>query len=190
VTESPPRRVGAGEPAPVAHLLVLCTGNAARSVMAGYMFDHLAERRGLGLTVVTAGTHTLEGQPMGLRTRTALGTIGELGELPLAQHRSHQVVGDDFVRAQLVVTMEADHVRYVRKVHPVAAARTASLRYLCAALPAGPAPLNERVAAAALGSVALDDETDVADPAGRDQDAYDACALELWGLCAVLIDRL
>ncbi len=190
MTEAPPRRVGAGEPARVVDVLVLCTGNAARSVMAGYMLDHLGAQRGLGLQVVTAGTHALDGQPMGMRTRAALGTIGELGALPLTQHRSHQVVDDDFTRAQLVVAMEADHVRYVRRVHPAAATRTALLRYLCRALAAGTTPLDERVAAAGLGSVALDDESDVADPAGRDQDAYDACARELWDLCGALVERL
>ena len=62
-------------------LLVLCTGNAARSVMAGFMFDVLGDRRpGEPLHVVTAGTHTIDGQPMGLRTRTALSRLPELAE--------------------------------------------------------------------------------------------------------------
>jgi protein-tyrosine-phosphatase len=48
-------------------LLVLCTGNAARSVMAGFMLDALCEGRpGDPLRVVTAGTHTIDGQPMGI----------------------------------------------------------------------------------------------------------------------------
>ncbi len=47
-------------------LLVLCTGNAARSVMAGFMLEHLRDGRpGDPLHIVTAGTHTIDGQPMG-----------------------------------------------------------------------------------------------------------------------------
>ena len=54
-------------------LLVLCTGNAARSVMAGFMLEHLRDgRAGDPLHIVTAGTHTIDGQPMGMRTRAAL----------------------------------------------------------------------------------------------------------------------
>ena len=60
-------------------LLVLCTGNAARSVMAGFMLDALSDGRpGAPLHVVTAGTHSIDGQPMGLRTRTALTRLPEL----------------------------------------------------------------------------------------------------------------
>ena len=58
---------------------MLCTGNAARSVMAGFMFDALRDGRpGEPLHVVTAGTHTIDGQPMGMRTRTALARLPEL----------------------------------------------------------------------------------------------------------------
>ena len=54
-------------------LLVLCTGNAARSVMAGFMLELLRDgRAGDPLHIVTAGTHTIDGQPMGMRTRAAL----------------------------------------------------------------------------------------------------------------------
>src|ERR1700689_5238708 len=106
----------------VTELLVLCTGNAARSVMAGFMLDHLKEGRpGPDLHVVTAGTHTIDGQPMGMRTRAALSVIPELADVQFGRHRSRQVYGPDLVRAGLVVAMEADHVRIVRKQFPEAA---------------------------------------------------------------------
>jgi protein-tyrosine-phosphatase len=180
----------ASDPSTTVDLLVLCTGNAARSVMAGYMLDFLAEADGVGLRVVTAGTHVLDGQPMGMRTRNALATIDVLGELPVARHRSHQVVDADFAQADLVVAMEADHVRYVRRRHPDAAARTATLRRLCRALPLGPPGLAHRVAALDLASLDLDADEDVADPAGRDGAVYAACAREIWELCVSLVERL
>jgi protein-tyrosine-phosphatase len=172
----------------VTELLVLCTGNAARSVMAGFMLDALAEGRpSPALHVVTAGTHTIDGQPMGLRTRTALSRLPELAGADFRRHRSRQVYGIDLVHAELVVVMEADHVRFVRRQFPDAAGKTGTIRHLCRHLPAAPPALGERVQALELGAVELDDGEDVLDPAGQEADVYAACVDELWGLCRTLI---
>jgi protein-tyrosine phosphatase len=169
-------------------LLVLCTGNAARSVMAGFMLGHLKEGRpGPELHIVTAGTHTIDGQPMGMRTRTALSGIPELAGAEFTRHRSRQVYEADLVRADLVVVMEADHVRFIRRQHPAAANRTASIRRLCEDLPPAPPSLAERVTALKLADATVSDVDDVTDPAGHDADVYAACVAELWGLCQRLI---
>jgi len=170
--------------------LVLCTGNAARSVMAGFMLGHLAEQHGLAIEVSTAGTHVVDGQPMSARTRSALESVAALEGIVTSRHRSHQVQEADMERADLVVAMEADHVRYVRRRHPRAAARTATIRRLCRDLPAGSSGLPLRVAALGLDDVALTGDEDVADPAGGDEEAYVACADELFSLCQELVLRL
>jgi protein-tyrosine-phosphatase len=172
-------------------LLVLCTGNAARSVMAGFMLDALRDGRpGETLNVVTAGTHTIDGQPMGLRTRTALTRLPELEGADFRRHRSRQVHGVDLVHAELVVVMEADHVRFVRRQFPDAAAKTGTIRSLCRHLDPAPPPLEARVAALGLATVELDDSDDVLDPAGHEGDVYAACVDELWGLCKTLVSVL
>jgi protein-tyrosine-phosphatase len=172
-------------------LLVLCTGNAARSVMAGFMLECLREGRpDVPLQVVTAGTHTIDGQPMGLRTRTALQRLPALDGADFRRHRSRQVHGIDLVHAELVVVMEADHVRFVRRQFPDAAAKTATIRRLCRDLGLAPPDLGARVAALALAEVEVTDDEDVLDPAGADADAYAACVDELWGLCQTLVTLL
>jgi protein-tyrosine-phosphatase len=172
-------------------LLVLCTGNAARSVMAGFMLDALRDGRpGEPLHVVTAGTHTIDGQPMGLRTRTALSRLPELEGSDFRRHRSRQVHGVDLLRAELVVVMEADHVRFVRRRFPDAAAKTATIRRLCRDLAPSPPTLGSRVAGLGLAEVEVTDEEDVLDPAGHEGDFYADCADELWDLCRRLVELL
>jgi len=175
----------------VTDLLVLCTGNASRSVMAGFMLEQLkVERPGPELRIVTAGTHTINGQPMGMRTRAALSGIEGLAGADFTRHRSRQVLEGDLVLADLVAVMEADHVRFVRRQFPQAAPRTASIRRLCLDLPPPPDPLEGRLAALHLAEAALSDDDDVLDPAGQDADVYAACAAELWELCRQLITLL
>jgi protein-tyrosine-phosphatase len=160
--------------------------------MAGFMLDHLkvGAPGGEDLHIVTAGTHTIDGQPMGLRTRGALLAIPELADVAFGRHRSRQVYEPDLVRADLVVAMEADHVRFVRRQFPEAAAHTATIRRLCADLAPPPPLLAERITGLKLADAELVDADDVIDPAGGDEAVYAACAAELWVLCQQLITLL
>lgn len=174
-------------------VLVVCTGNAVRSVMAGYMLERLAASGAVPIEVVTAGTHALDGQPMGARTFAAMRTIAALDGAPMSAHRSRQLVASDVEAADVVVAMEADHVRFVRRHHPAAAGRTATIRRLGRELRPGPSPLAalpERLGALALAEVSLGREDDVADPLGKDDVYYVECAAELWALCRELAARL
>jgi protein-tyrosine-phosphatase len=162
-------------------ILTLCTGNAARSVMAGAML----ESSGLD-HVVTAGTHVIEHQPISIRTRAALATVG----LSAAAHRAHQLTEADVEQAALIVAMAPEHVRYVRRRHPRGAAKTATIIWLAEHLPAGPGPLAERVAGLGLEHVDPEDQADVVDPAGGEEPEYVACARQLAALTASLLPRL
>jgi protein-tyrosine-phosphatase len=160
--------------------VTLCTGNAARSVMAGAMLGDGP------LPIVTAGTHVIEGQPMSRRTRAALEAVGYSAD----GHRSHQITEGDIDGSVLILAMAAEHVSYIRRKHPLAASRTASIKRLVRDLPAGPAPLADRLGALDLADVEVGDWEDVEDPAGGDDAVYVSCARELADLCARLLPLL
>ena len=159
-------------------VVTLCTGNAARSVMAGAILaEHIP-----GLEVATRGTHVIEGLVMSWRTRDAIRGLG----VPTDDHRSRQLGDADLLEADLVVAMAREHVVYVRRNHPEAAARTGTLKRLARLLPTTSGPLEERVASLHLDQVELEEWEDVADPAGGDVDTFHECAAEIHALLVAL----
>ena len=173
---------------PVTNLVFLCTGNAARSVMGGA----IVRARRDDIEIVTAGTHVIEGMPMSWRTRDALGALDVAAE----GHRSYQLRDGDVAMADLVIAMAGEHVGYVRRVHPQAAARTATLKRLARDLGpgAGEEPgtgdLAARVARLGLADVTLEPWEDVEDPAGGDLPEFEACAREIRDLLEEVLPRL
>ena len=160
----------------------LCTGNAARSVMARAMFADRAP----DWSAVGAGTLVLEGLPMSQRTRIALAHHG----LTDPDHRSRQF-DSNHADVDLVVAMEPSHVAWIRRHYPGMAGRTASLPRLVRELPAGDGTdLTDRLGAMALAEVEVADWEEVVDPASGEQADFDACAAILDGLIDTLVERL
>lgn len=164
-----------------ASVLVICTGNAARSVMAGAF---LAARRP-DLDVRTAGTLTVNDQPISWRTREALSRVG----LAAPHHRSRQIERHHLDNAALVIAMAPEHVEWIRREHPDAAWRTATLKRLERDLPAG-GPMGDRLRNLDLHTVELGTWEEVVDPGGGEVDDFISCAFEVVDVLERLIDRL
>jgi len=158
------------------NVLFVCTGNAARSVMAAAI---LREQLGPAvdqLQVTSAGTHSIPGLPMSTRTRTALADLGVADP----DHRSEQIEQSMVDQASVIVIFEPMHLKYMRKKHADAAPKVASLPRLARDLGAGPlTDLPARLQALRLQDEDFEDWEEVIDPAGGDLPVFQACAVEI-----------
>ena len=164
-------------------ILVICTGNAARSVMVGAIVN---DRRP-DLTVVTAGTLTMDGQPISWRTREALRRI----DLEAPNHRSKQMQRHHGDEADLIIALAPEHVEWVRRNHPHMAHKTVTLKRLVEHLASDRAvALDERVRALRADEVELEPWEEVVDPGGGEVEDFIDCAVEVVALCDRLCPRL
>lgn len=93
-------------------LLVVCTGNICRSPLAEVLFAR--ELRGSGLTVESAGIAALVGHRA---DGFALEVAADHG-LDLSAHRARQLDWPMLASADLVLTLDQDHQRWITQKFP------------------------------------------------------------------------
>lgn len=185
----------------VAVIMVVCTGNIARSPLAMAMLEEEARRR-VGadprVWVRSSGVHALEGHPAVADSRAA----AEVRGLDLSAHRGCVTDRDAVLDADLVLVMtESQRAKVLRRA-PAAGRHTFTLREfarLVAALKPLPDELGVRervrflvrLAHGARAYVARpDDREDVADPYGGPAEGYTRMATELDELIATIAPAL
>lgn len=136
--------------------------------------------------IETAGTLTVEGLPMSWRTRAAFDDVG----LDVPAHASRQAEFAHIDTADVIVAMAPEHIRWVRREHPGAAPRTASLLRLHRDLPGGPASLADRLASLGLAELDPEDWEEVVDPGGGEVDDFVMCARRIVELIDGVAARL
>jgi protein-tyrosine phosphatase len=97
----------------VTEILVLCTANVCRSVMAEALLSADLAVRGVPAVVSSAGMLT-EGQPPPAEVLAVMAARG----CDVTRHRSRLVSAADLARADLVIGMAREHVRHAAVLLP------------------------------------------------------------------------
>jgi protein-tyrosine phosphatase len=165
----------------VSEILLLCTANACRSVMAQAMLSARLAARGVAVPVASAGLLG-SGRPPPPVVVSVMAARG----IDVTGHRSRVVSADDLAAADLILGLTREHVRHAAVLRPAAWPRAFTIRELLrrgqqAGARAPGEPLGHWLTRAAVGRRRADllgshPADDVADPAGGPFREYQATA--------------
>lgn len=100
---------------PSPSILLVCLGNICRSPLAEAAFRAEAARRGLDVTLDSAGTGAWHvGEPPDARARATARRHG----VSIDDLRARQVSRDDFRRFDAIVAMDAQNLAYLERLAP------------------------------------------------------------------------
>lgn len=174
------------------NIIVLCTANVCRSVIARELLSRGLDDHGVRARVRSAGMLD-SGEPAAPEVVRALGAVG----IDVSAHRSSRMTDADLRSADLILAMAREHLRYAVVLEPAVWPRTFTIRELVRrATSAGPRRPDQPLAnwldlvhqgrdrLDLLGERAADD---IADPMGGPPEGYDATVAQLDDLTRLLI---
>lgn len=134
--------------------LFVCTGNSCRSVMAEYLFNHLAGERN-DVKAISAGTSVFFKSTASAETVAVLKNLG----IDSTKHQSRPVSNIMLKKADLIFAMTRAHRMQILERAPSIEQRVYLLREFTD-LPKG-----------------FESDLDISDPIGRSHEAYEECML-------------
>lgn len=163
------------------HVLVVCTGNVCRSPYIERLLAH--ELAGTGITVSSAGTGALVGNPVDAASASRISDAGGDSQGFAARQVTREFVAD----ADLVISATREHLSQVVPLHPRALRYSFALHDLRDLLAEvseediAAAAGDNRVAKVAAAAIAkrgivnprLPEESGIVDPYRRDEPVFD-----------------
>jgi len=172
------------------NVLFVCTGNVCRSPMAEGFLRAEGRERDLRVAVRSTGTHAWHGRAATIEGRRVMNELGT----SIDDHRTREFDRELVDWADLIIALAFEHEREIIRDHPDAAAKTFTLKGFLHVLDELPVftDASSWVAAASAAREATEPptDTDVDDPFGERQTAYQRVATEIQGLVAHLAEGM
>lgn len=96
-------------------IMTVCTGNICRSPMGEYLIKQAAAQAGLAVEVASSGiSNEEEGNPIDRRAKKVLDELN----INTGSHRAQQFTRADFDRYDLLLAMDTNHYRALKRMAP------------------------------------------------------------------------
>ncbi len=162
-------------------VLMVCTGNTCRSVMAAALMQKIAEERGIGISVSSAGLAAFGGDPATSPTQQVMDAYG----IDVSTHRSRRVQQPLIDESDYIFVMTEAHCRQLTAMFGEQAAAKTYVLKAYARMAEENAPTQEEKD---CGEANTNTDMDIPDPFGDTVEAYRRTAEEIECAVRMIID--